>query len=251
MKKQLLLVVSLCAGFVACAAADSRVAVYSPGQSQPVVLTGIDNLRQLTLDPKLAGRTWWPGTVIAESLATAVQQDQQRQLLARLSALSADFRQDNDLDLADTVDRVRGQLAALTVTGRQFVSLDADEIRLQAGANRRLVGDYSLYLLAKPTSVHIFGAVTPTGAQPFLVSRDADDYLLTHQRLSGAEKSYAWVILPNGQAKSVPVAYWNRRHNEVAPGSAIYVGFSSWSLPRAYQDINEKIVSLLTHRIPD
>ncbi|WP_413736149.1 capsule biosynthesis GfcC D2 domain-containing protein [Sodalis sp. RH21] len=227
------------------------MAVYSPGQTQPVVIAGANNLAQLTLNPQLAGRTWWPGTVIAEKLATAAQLDQQRQLLARLGALSADLRQDNDTGLANSVDQVRSQIAALRVTGRQFVSLDPDVIRLQAGANRTLVGEYSLYTLAKPTRVHIYGAVAATGPQPYLVSRDADDYLQTHQRLSGAERSYAWVISPDGQYQSVPVAYWNRRHNEVAPGSIIYVGFSSWALPRAYRDVNEKIVSLLTHRIPD
>lgn len=251
MKKQLLVVVSLYAGFIASAAADSRVAVYSPGQAQPVVMTGINNLEQLTLNPKLAGQTWWPGTVIAEKMATVAQLEQQKQLLARLGALSADLRQDNDVELANSVDEVRRQIAALRVTGRQFVSLDADVIRVQTGANRTLQGEYSLYTLGKPTSVWIYGAVRPAGPQPFQVSRDVQDYLQTHQRLSGADKSFASVILPGGQAKTVPVAYWNQRHNEVAPGSIIYVGFSSWALPRAYRDVNDKIISLLTHRIPD
>lgn len=251
MKKQLLLAVSLCAGFITSAGADSRVAIYSPGQSQPVVIEGINTLQQLTLDPKLAGHTWWPGTVIAEKMATAVQREQQKQLLVRLDALVADLRQDNDINLAGTVQQVRRQIAALQVTGRQFVSLDTDVIRLQDGANRKLQGDYSLYMLAKPTSVHIYGTVTPVGVQPFQVGQSVQDYLETHQRLAGAEKSYATLIMPDGQAKTVPVAYWNRRHNEAAPGSIIYVGFSSWALPSDYQDINEKIVSLLTHRIPD
>ncbi len=251
MKKQLLFAVSLCAGFIASAAADSRVAVYSPGQSQPVVIEGINTLQQLTLNPKLAGQTWWPGTVIAEKMATVVQLEQQKQLLGRLDALLADLRQDNDSDFAGSVQQVRSQIAALRVTGRQFVSLDADLIRLQREANRKLQGDYSLYLLARPTNVHIYGAVAPAGPQPYQVSRSVQDYLETHQHLDGADKSYATLILPDGQARTVPVAYWNRRHNEVAPGSIIYVGFSSWALPSDYQDINEKIVSLLTHRIPD
>lgn len=251
MKIRLLLIASLCAGFIASAAADSRVAIYFPGQSQPVVVNGASRLEQVALNPALAGRTWWPGTVIAEQLATAVQLEHQRQLVARLSAFGSELRQDNDGDLADTVERVRSQIAALRVTGRQFVSMDPDVIRLEPGANYALSGEYTVYALAKPTSVQVFGAVTPTGPQPYLVGRDIDDYLVSHQRLSGAEKSYAWLILPNGQSQQVPVAYWNRRHNEAAPGSIIFVGFSSWSLPRAYRDLNEQIVSLLTHRIPD
>lgn len=251
MKKHLLLAVSLCAGFSPWAFADSRVAVYLPGQSQAVLLQGADNLQQLTSNPTLAGHTWWPGTVIAEKMATAVALDQQKQVLARLDALSADFRQDNDVGEAAAVESLRRQVAELKVTGRQFVSLDPDVIRLRDGANRKLSGDYSLYGQVKPTSVYVFGVVTPTGSQPFQTSHDVADYLQTHQRLSGAEKNYAWVISPEGQSELAPVAYWNRRHVEVMPGSVIYVGFSSWALPSAFQDINEEIVSLLTHRIPD
>jgi len=251
MKKRLLLIVSLCAGFVASAVADSRVAIYFPGQSQAVIVNGATHLEQIALNPALAGHTWWPGTVIAEKLATAAQLDQQRQVVARLGALSAELKQDNDDGLANSVDQVRSQIAGMRVTGRQFVSMDPDVIRLEEGADHKLSGDYTVYALARPTSVHIFGVVTPTGSEPYQPGRDVDDYLDSHERLSGAEKSYAWLILPDGQYRQVPVAYWNRRHNEAVPGSIIFVGFSSWSLPSAYQGLNEQIVSLLTHRIPD
>lgn len=251
MKKRLLIIVSLCAGFIASAMADSHVAVYYPGQAQPVMVDNAARLQQLVTNPALAGHTWWPGTVIAERLATEVQLQKQRDVVAGLSAWGAELRGDNDDALANSVERLRSQIAGLKVTGRQFVSLDPDVISLDHDANRALSGEYSVYTLARPTSVHIFGVLTPTGPQPFVAGQDVSDYLVTHQRLSGAERSYAWVILPDGSRQSLPVAYWNRRHNEVAPGSIIFVGFSSWSLPHAYQGLNEQIVSLLTHRIPD
>ncbi|WP_230492765.1 capsule biosynthesis GfcC family protein [Martelella alba] len=238
-------------GFVASAAADSRVTVYFPGQSRPAVITGASHLEQVALNPVLAGHTWWPGTIIAEKMATAVEQERQRQLLARLSTLSGELRRDNDLDLAASVDRVRGQLSAIKVTGRQFVSMDPDVIRLEPGADYALSGDYTVYALAKPSSVRLFGVLTGTGSEPYQVGKDVSDYLVGHERLSGADKSVAWLITPDGRARSVPVAYWNRRHNEALPGSVIYVGFSSWSLPGDYRDVNDQIVTLLTHRIPD
>jgi hypothetical protein len=172
-------------------------------------------------------------------------------MLAKLSAWGSDLRSDNNDELANSVEQLRRQIAGIKVTGRQFVSLDPDVINLDHDANRLLRGEYQVYTLARPTSVQIFGVLTPTGPQPFVAGRDVSDYLVTHQRLSGAERSYAWAILPDGHYQIFPVAYWNRRHNEVAPGSTIFVGFSSWSLPHAYQGLNEQIVSLLTHRIPD
>ncbi|XBS70026.1 capsule biosynthesis GfcC family protein [Acerihabitans sp. KWT182] len=227
------------------------MAIYMPGQSQAVVVNGATRLTQISLNPVLVGHTWWPGTVIAEKLATAAQLEKQRQLVARLDAWGAELRADNDDELANAVEQVRSQMAGLKVTGRQFVSMDPDVIRLNDGADRKLSGDYTVYALTRPTSVHVFGAVTPVGSQPYQVGGDVSDYLDSHERLSGAEKSYAWLIAPDGQYRQVPVAYWNRRHNEAAPGSIIFVGFSSWSLPGAYQGLNEQIVSLLTHRIPD
>ena len=251
MKKRLLLIVSLCAGLIASAMADSHVAIYYPGQAQPVMVNNASRLQQLVSNPVLAGHTWWPGTVIAERLATEVQLQKQRDVLAKLSAWGSDLRSDNNDELANSVEQLRRQIAGIKVTGRQFVSLDPDVINLDHDANRLLRGEYQVYTLARPTSVQIFGVLTPTGPQPFVAGRDVSDYLVTHQRLSGAERSYAWAILPDGHYQIFPVAYWNRRHNEVAPGSTIFVGFSSWSLPHAYQGLNEQIVSLLTHRIPD
>lgn len=251
MKKQLLLTVGLCAGLIGSAVADSRVTIFYPGQAQATVITGLTTVGQLTTRPELEGRTWWPGTVIAERRATAVVVQQQQQLLARLTALSSELRQDNDTELAESVDRVKSQIAGMRVTGRQFTPLDPDWIRLHKEDNRTLSGEYGLYTLPRPTSVHVYGVITPSGSQPFQVSRDAHDYLQTHQRLSGAERSEAWVIMPDGKSQLAPVAYWNRRHVELAPGSTLFVGFRSWALPSAYRDVNEKIVSLLTHRIPD
>jgi hypothetical protein len=59
------------------------------------------------------------------------------------------------------------------------------------------------------------------------------------------------VIAPSGQTRQVPIAYWNQRHVEVEPGSIIWLGFSSWSLPWGQSDLNDRMISVLTHRIPD
>ena len=239
------------AGLVAClsfnALAESQVTVYYPDSAQTAVVSHAQTLSQLLASPALANRSWWPGTVIAEPLATAAAQQQYQQTLARLRAWAAS----EEGERAAAINAVIQQLTPVRVTGRQFTSLDPDWIRLRPEANRRLEGEYSLYTLQRPDSIMLLGAIAGSGKAVWQPGRDTRDYLAGHARLSGAERNIAIVIAPDGSTQEAPVAYWNHRHVEVAPGSIIYLGFSSWALPDEYRDLNQQIISVLTHRIPD
>lgn len=251
MKKITLILAGIVASLSLHAHADGRVDVFYPGQTQPVVISGAANLAQLVTHPALTQKTWWPGTVIGEKLATAVAVQQQQQLLARLQAWRDELKSDGDSEQAAVVDNVRQQIAGLRVTGRQIVNLDPDWVRLRPQANRTLEGEYSLYTLSEPTSVTLAGVVENAGKTPWAAGRSVVEYLDAHPRRDGGERNKAQVISPGGEVTEVPVAYWNRRHYEPQPGSILFVGFSSWTLPSAYADLNQQIVSVLTHRIPD
>lgn len=246
MKKTLFL-----AGLAAClslnALADSQVTIYYPGSQQQAVVSHARDLAQLVASPALAQRTWWPGTVIAEPLASAAAERDYQQTLARLRAWAAS----EEGDRAAAIATVAQQLATVRVTGRQFTSLDPDWIRVRPEANRRLEGDYRIYTLQRPDTVTLAGAISGGGKTAWQPGRDVRDYLVGHARLSGAERNVATVIGPDGATQAVPIAYWNHRHVEVAPGSTIYLGFSRWALPDELRDLNQHIISVLTHRIPD
>ena len=251
MKKITTFLAGIVASLSLHALADSQVSVFYPGQTAPAVVSHAANLAQLVTSPALEQKTWWPGTVISEKRATVAAVQQQQLLLARLQAWRDRLKSDDDTEQAARVENVRQQIAALRVTGRQFVNLDPDWVRLRSRANRTLQGEYSVYTLAKPTSVTLAGVVENAGNVPWAAGRSVVDYLEAHPRMSGGERNTAQVISPGGEVTEVPVAYWNRRHYEPQPGSIIFVGFSSWTLPSAYADLNQQIVSVLTHRIPD
>ncbi|PLR31136.1 hypothetical protein CYR55_21270 [Chimaeribacter californicus] len=251
MKKRLLLGVSLSVGLAASAFAESHVTVYLPEQAGSVTVDGARNLSELVMNPALFNRTWWPGTVIAAPQATVQQQAVKQAVLASLSALAAAFRQDDDGDLAAAADNLHQQVSQLTVTGRQFVPLDPDDVRIHPEHNRRLEGEYSVYTLQRPTTVRLFGLVENSGPQPFVPAQDAKTYLDNHAPLAGYDKNQVWLIQPDGTTRQVPVAYWNHRRAEPAPGSTLFVGFSAQALPSAYRDLNLRILALLTNRVPD
>ncbi|MFJ5160928.1 capsule biosynthesis GfcC D2 domain-containing protein [Pantoea sp. NPDC088449] len=227
------------------ALAAAHVTVHDVQGKNALQIDDAQDLSQLLTNPAL--RSWWPGTVIAERGATAVAQQQQQQLLVDLRAWQADSGE----SLAATIGAVIRQLNDVKVTGRQFTSLDPDEVRLRPQANRTLQGSYDLYTLAQPTQVLVLGALSNPGKESWQPGREVRDYLDGHERLSGAERSFATVIAPSGSKQQVPIAYWNHRHVEVEPGTIIWLGFTSWSLPWGQSDLNTRMLSVLTHRIPD
>lgn len=231
--------------FSALASAEGQVTVHLPRNQNSIVIDRVKNLAQLMTQPALM--PYSHGAVIAERSATAVAQQHYQQTLAKLRA----WRADSSSDSAAAIDDVIRQLQAINVTGRQFTPLDPDWIRLHPTDNRRLEGHYDLYLSSQPDSVLLLGALAGAGKVRWQPGQSVRHYLADHARLANAERDFATVISPSGATRQVPIAYWNHRHVEVEPGSIIWLGFSSWSLPAAFDDLNSRILSVLTHRIPD
>ncbi|MEZ3499961.1 capsule biosynthesis GfcC family protein [Pantoea sp. KPR_PJ] len=212
-----------------------------------VTIDEVQDLAQLVTQPALIDTVWWRGAAIAERGASAVAAQQQQKTLADLHVWQSQSRGER----AAAVAEVARQLSAVKVTGRQFVSLDPDWIRLHPDASRRLQGSYDLWLPPQSDSVWLMGALHGAGKVSWQPGETVRGYLAGHAALSGAENSYVTLISPEGKTQRVPVAYWNYRHVEVVPGSIIWLGFSSWSLPDGQDDLNQRMISILTHRVPE
>lgn len=226
--------------------AAGTVKVFMAGGEEAKTLTGAEHLIDLVGQPRLAN-SWWPGAVISEEQATSTALRQQQALVARLAALSAEESGDD----AAAINTLRQQIQALKITGRQHITLDPDVVRVSERGNPPLQGNYTLWVGAQPTEVTLFGLLSRPGKQPFMPGRDVTHYLDGQNLLSGADRSYAWVVYPDGRSQKVPVAYWNKRHVEPMPGSIIFVGLddSVWSSePDA---LNADILHTLTQRIPE
>ncbi|MEW7313189.1 capsule biosynthesis GfcC D2 domain-containing protein [Buttiauxella gaviniae] len=222
--------------------AAGNVTLYPSNQQ----LTQVDRLADLVTQPALA-HAWWPGAVISERQASAVAEQQHQKLLAALSGFAAE----EDGDDAAAINGVRQQMQAIHVTGRQFVNLDPDWVRVHPRANVPLQGDYSLWAGPQPTTITLLGLVSSPGVKPFVAGRSADEYLDGIDKLSGADDSYAWVIYPDGKTQKAPVAYWNHRHVELTPGSTLFVGFKDRLFNSDFNELNQQILNSLTHRRPD
>jgi hypothetical protein len=226
--------------------AAGTVEVYINGAKDPKTLTDAAHLSDLVDQPRLAN-SWWPGAVIAEKQATAVAEQQKQALSGKLAALAADASDDE----AAAIHSLIQQLQALKVTGRQFVRLDPDIVRLSRRRNPPLEGQYRLWVGPQPTTINIFGLVSKPGKVAFTPGKDVVSYLDDMSLLSGADRSYAWVIYPDGRQEKAPVAYWNKRHIEPMPGSTIFVGFADSLWTKKYEDLNAELLRALAQRIPE
>ncbi|WP_208744802.1 capsule biosynthesis GfcC family protein [Citrobacter portucalensis] len=226
--------------------AVGNVKVMIAGSAEPKILTGAEHLLDLVGQPRLSN-SWWPGAVISEERATMEAGRQQQALLARLATLGAEESGDD----AAAINTLRQQIQALKVTGRQMINLDPDVVRVSERGNPPLQGNYTLWVGAQPTHITLFGLLSHPGKQPFMPGRDVASYLDGQSRLSGADRSFAWVIYPDGRTQKVPVAYWNKRHVEPMPGSIIYVGLSDAVWSSTPDEINADILRTLTQRIPE
>jgi hypothetical protein len=226
--------------------AAGNVKVMIAGSAEPKILTGAEHLIDLVGQPRLSN-SWWPGAVISEEQATAAAERQQQALLARLAALSAEESADDTA----AINTLRQQIQALKVTGRQKINLDPDVVRVSERGNPPLQGNYTLWVGSQPTDITLFGLLSRPGKQPFVPGRDVASYLDGQSQLSGADRSYAWVIYPDGRSQKVPIAYWNKRHVEPMPGSIIFVGLSDAVWSSTPDEINADILHTLTQRIPE
>lgn len=222
------------------------VKVYTPESKEPKTLSNAEHLIDLVGQPRLAN-SWWPGAVISERQATELAEQKHKALLARLTGLAGQ----ETGDTAAAINAVRQQLQAINVTERQLINLDPDKVRVVENGNPTLEGEYSLWITAQPTTVTVMGLVSRPGKKPFTPGRDLASYLDDQSLLAGAERSYAWVVYPDGRTQKAPVAYWNKRHIEPMPGSVIYVGFADHFWTKAYDGLNTDILHSLTHRIPE
>ncbi|ALR74992.1 capsule biosynthesis GfcC D2 domain-containing protein [[Enterobacter] lignolyticus] len=226
--------------------ASGTVDVYMNGATQPKTLADAARLIDLVEQPRLAG-SWWPGAVIAAQPQTAVALQQKQALLSRLATLAARSNGDD----ATAINALRQQLQAVRVVGRQFISLDPDQVRAGQMNNPPLEGKYSLWVGPQPGTVTLFGLISRPGKVAFTPGRDIASYLDDVSLLSGAGRSDAWVIYPDGRTEKAPVAYWNKRHVEPMPGSTIFVGFADALWTTQYDELNADVLRALAQRIPE
>ncbi|USH03276.1 capsule biosynthesis GfcC family protein [Grimontia kaedaensis] len=188
---------------------------------------------------------FWQGAGLFDKANSADLNTLKARIENQLDTLKGKWK--DDAEKLGAVSTLSNFLTSSTFASRISVTLDEDFYLAGSKVNPLVRGDLMLLLPRRPNNVWIIGAVTKTTDADFSPVYIAHDYLGTADTLNTFGISEVFVVQPNGELETHPVAYWNEVPKNVAPGAVIFVPFQG--LPSEFSSLNRDIPRLLQHRV--
>ena len=198
-----------------------------------------------------AAPLYWPAAKLFKvDVETKQKLEQQRVfVLGQLAALKQQFQQDNELELAASVEKLERDVGSWELAGRMMLPLDPDRVRPKKSLNPLLTaGQYKLVVGERPTEIQIEGLAAEEKTA-LLNAASVDTYLDSLSVLEGGSTSFVYVIPQLDKFFIAKTGLWNKSYQEVSAGSVLFVPFEQRNLPSAFEHINEQIVELLLHKV--
>lgn len=222
----------------AAATIDIQGEVQTPG---PLVLGEPSRLLDALTQAKPRAHAFWLGAHFARQARLPQQTQLKADLLADLQRQQAAASGDG----AQCLAQLEQTLTALPVTGRLPQPLDPVALELDPRANRRLQDGDRLRVPARPDHIVVLGLVRQELRLPYRHGQLAAAYLAQAERCPEADRSYAWVIYPDGQTRRIGIAYWNEEPVNLAPGARLFVPLAGKRWDNAPQALNGQIAEFL------
>lgn len=186
---------------------------------------------------------YWPTAALFEHSEDLIQL--QQRVVADLNRIVA--AEQNSV-LAKQANRMLEQISSWRLGKRSEFAIYFERSRIIPALNPRLKeGVFYLSTPQRNTKLPVFGASSISFVDFEFSQQISELYAKTTD--SNADKSYIWVIDPDGVANKVGVAYWNRQQALTRPGQQFFIPFVKASLPHNLRTLNEDIVRLLQHRV--
>jgi hypothetical protein len=189
---------------------------------------------------------YWPSSALFK-LNTSEPQQLRMQIFQHITALQGTWHADRAK--LEALSRLRQQLEGWQLAKRIAIKLDYDLARTRVEFNPQFdAGEYLMILSLRPTDIRVFGLITAENIMQHKGATEVSSYLDNLPLLTGADKSTLYVIQRDGRVIKTAVGYWNRQHQELMPGSQVFVPFDdSWSSELA--QLNQLIVQLAVDRV--
>ncbi|MFQ3219666.1 MAG: hypothetical protein ACI96W_002030 [Paraglaciecola sp.] len=201
------------------------------------------------LAPLATQQNWyWPAAALYEIDKIELEKTRQK-VLNQLSILAkAQLPKNGPLKLA--VEQLAADITNWTLARRLPIAIDYDLARIKAAANPKFThGNYILHLARRSNRIHLLGAVNYSQHVAHLPHGDVSNYMAKQSLTNLADKDYVIVIQANGTVVKAPTAYWNKTHQEVMPGSQLFVPFKESLFTPELSKINQHIVKLALNRV--
>jgi hypothetical protein len=192
---------------------------------------------------------YWPSAALFIPNDVALERARQSSL-SNLNLLDSRLQSDT-YEQKRVFTNLTNELQHWHLANRLSVKIDYDLARISAAHNPQFDdGYYVVSLPERQKSVDIIGAVTNTVKTKHLPHTDVSEYLNSANISSLANKDTVIIIQADGRIIEAPKAYWNRQHQEIMPGSIIYVPFKESLFTPQYAELNQQIVALAKNRLP-
>ena len=194
---------------------------------------------------------YWPTAALYETQESKVAplEAQRRSLIEKLTTLHQRFTND-DRALLSAIDQLTQVVNSWQLGKRSPIEIGLDLARIQPPKNPLLTeGDYTLSAKPRSDKVFITGAVNQTRVVAHQAYQDVSQYVPASERIDKANQDYVYVIQADGRVIFAPTAYWNKQHQEVMPGSLLFVPFSTSLFHPELAEVNDLVVSLANNRL--
>lgn len=170
-------------------------------------------------------------------------------LLNNLSILAKTYEAEKP-EITQSLEQLRYAIKNWRLARRLPIKIDYDLARIVEAANPQLPqGKYILNLKPRLKTVQFFGAVNDAGVVLHLPHADVSEYIARHILGDLSNKDYVVLIQADGRLIKVPVAYWNKTHQEVMPGSQLFVPFEQSLFKPEFATINQQVMTLALNRV--
>lgn len=242
MNKRVYLILSLLVTLIT--AYPSYAAVKVKLNGTPYLFDTAPRLSDVLAPVAFQKQWYWPATKLFKQ--SSVDVDKQR---SRLLGLLATQGRENDQHKS-TFQSIINQLKSWKLADRIMMQVDFEWARYSLPNNPRFTpGAFHLLLSERPTHLYVFGAVQTPKRIDYQNNTCIEHIVENIESAPFADRSYVYLISPQGKVQKAPVAYWNRQCVIPMPGSMLYVPLQEHTLFSTISDINKDIATLAANRI--
>lgn len=194
---------------------------------------------------------YWPAAKLfkVDAKSKLLLEQQRQDVLSRLALLKQEFQQEQEFALVTSVEKLEKDIIGWVLAYRMSLPLDPDMVRAKKALNPFLTkGHYKLVVGNRPEQIQIEGLVSEQ-EKPLINTASVDAYMDALSVMDGGSTSFVYVLPVLDKYFLAKTGLWNKRHQEISPGTLLFVPFEQRNLPQAFNNINEQIVELLLHKV--
>lgn len=196
----------------------------------------------LTLEAYPAGAVFTRASVRAAERARFLRAAQE---LERIAALALMEREETDPRRVEAAQRLAADLRSAEPVGRVVVEADPAVLTRDPRLDILLQAGDRILIPKRPLSVTVAGEVQAPGARQFVSGKTAEDYL---EEAGGptrfADEDRAYVVMPDGSARTISLSFWNFSPLHLPPGTTLYL--PRGPEPLDYLELTETITRIFS-----